>query len=177
MSKNSQNNNFSIIVFRLIIPLFILIKPFWGGIFSLIADTVDVILIDLFHLKKFNNYTFTDKILDTYYLSFEFIIVLTWTSGLVKSIAIVLFLIRLVGVGTAYLFKKRELLIASPNVFELYYLYYAYFFYVSHTASFLNPVVFLILLLPIKITQEYLFHVKKIQPWENTKKYFKILIS
>ena len=71
-----------VITLRLLVPFTIFKKNLTGGILCMIVDGIDVILIDLMHLGGFGgHYHQIDKVLDTYYLSFEFFIATRWANS------------------------------------------------------------------------------------------------
>jgi hypothetical protein len=47
-------------------------------VIALVLDAIDVILIDVFQMGDFANYSALDKGLDMYYLAFSFIVSLKW---------------------------------------------------------------------------------------------------
>ncbi len=155
-----------VILLRLIIPLSIFRWPFWGTVIALVLDAIDVILIDVFQMGDFANYSALDKGLDMYYLAFSFIISLRW-HGLAKKTSIILFVYRLIGVALFEITHTRVLLFVFPNLFENWFLFWAarnrYFKKFQLTTKRLFIVLF-ILLVP-KMAQEYLLHYMQATPW------------
>ncbi len=168
-----KTTNLGVILFRLFVPLSLLWNPFWGGIASIIVDSLDVILIDLLHHKKFTNYTLMDKTLDTYYLSLELLIALTWQDNFAKYLALFLFLHRFVGYLLVMFTHKRIFLVLFPNIFEYHFLIYVYFLqFQKLKLSSLEQLKFLALIIPLKLAHEYILHYKKLKPWEKIKHFY-----
>jgi hypothetical protein len=114
-----------IIIFglRLLVPLTIFRWPLWGGLASLIIDAADTNIVKPFGVE-IPNYTFTDKYLDTYYLSIELIVSLRWNNNLAKKTSIFLYFWRLVGVIGFQLTKIEYLLFIFPNLFENFFVFF-----------------------------------------------------
>lgn len=106
---------------RLLIPLTIFRWPFWGGLASLVVDALDTNIVKLFGVE-IPSYVNTDKILDLYYLSIEVVVSLRWSSAKLKSVSILLYVWRLIGVVEFEISGARWLLFVAPNIFEHYFL-------------------------------------------------------
>lgn len=165
-----------VITLRLVVPLLIFRKPLEGGIASMLLDGADVMVIDAMQLGGFGgNYHQLDKLLDMYYLSFEFIVALRWDNTWAKYPAIALFGLRMVGFVGFELTQARILLFIFPNMFENWWLYAVA---VERFKPAWRPhsvqtvaIPMLILLIP-KMGQEYLLHFSEAQPWSWFKSTF-----
>ena len=60
-----------VIAIRGLLPLTILRWPRAGGVVAFLADTLDVVLLELLGVSDFGIYNELDKALDTYYLALE----------------------------------------------------------------------------------------------------------
>jgi len=171
LSKKRTRSNRPVIVLRLLVPLTIFIQPFWGAVASIIADDLDVILIDLFHLKKFTNYTLADKLLDLYYLAIECLVVLTWQLPIARVLGVGLFLYRIVGVVVYVIGKNRRVFVVFPGIFDFYFLGLSLWMSVFHkTPTTNNVIVILAVVTPLKMIQEIVLHGLEAKPWEWVKK-------
>jgi hypothetical protein len=168
-----------IIVFiRSLIPLTIFKYPLLGGVLSIMTDYVDMDILKLFG-SNLNDYQQIDKILDMYYLSLEFYIVLSWKNLLAKRASILLFCYRLLGILLFMLFTNGIILVIFPNLFEFFYLFYLGFKKLHKfdpITSFKSLATILFLLLIPKLIHEYLLHVNTTYPWTQNK-YVKLLIT
>ena len=163
-----------IITIRLIVPLTIFRRPLLGGVAAMIADTLDVVLIELIGLGGFGgDYHTTDKLLDAYYLSLEMIVALGWENPYAKWVAALLFPYRMLGVVLFELTERRIMLFIFPNLFENWWLYCAVtmgaFPRLAPRSMRSTGVALLILLAP-KMGQEYLLHYAEAQPWDWIKR-------
>ena len=159
-----------IVLFRLVVPLSIFRWPLAGGIASMIADALDVVLIEVIGLGGFEgHYHTTDKLLDTYYLAIEWFVAFRWESPWARWPAIVLFPYRIIGVVLFEITGKRVMLFIFPNQFENWWLYcliVARFFPSIYPRSWRTTVIPMALLLIPKMGQEYLLHYREAQPWD-----------
>jgi hypothetical protein len=163
-----------VIAVRLTVPLLIFRWPLIGGLASMIADTLDVVMISAMNLGGFgDNYHTTDKLLDTYYLSIELFVALRWENLYARWISAVLFPYRLIGVVLFELTGHRIMLFVFPNLFENWWLYCA--FTMSYAPRFAprsarSSAIALVLLLIPKMAQEYLLHFAEVKPWDWIKR-------
>jgi hypothetical protein len=147
---------------RLLVPLTILRWPLASGVLSIAADTIDIVIFNVWGFPSWGYQEF-DKALDLYYLALEAIVVQRW-AGFERGVASALFLWRLLGVALFELTGWRATLLVFPNVFELYYLLVlgvrrfvpAYELTPARTAAWLPA-----LLVP-KLAQEYLLHYARV---------------
>ncbi|MBI2019766.1 hypothetical protein HYS95_03855 [Candidatus Daviesbacteria bacterium] len=151
-----------VLLVRLLIPLTILRWPFWGGVASLAADFLDFEILNYFYPQGFGGYQILDKLLDTYYLSFELYIIYQWTSMQAKKIGLGLFIYRMLGVILFVLTGLEKILFLFPNLFEMFFLFYAGYLHFLKKEPDLGKVwlrVFLAGLFIYKIALEFTLHV------------------
>ncbi len=67
-----------VITIRLLVPLTIFRWNLWGSILSIIADNLDVIILDFLGVKDFTLYNQIDKYLDTYFYLIQGYTMLFW---------------------------------------------------------------------------------------------------
>ena len=164
-----------VIALRLTLPLSILRWPLAGGVFSLVLDAVDVVLVDaiagvLGQPGEFGPfYAQIDKWLDLYYLFLELLIVRKWPELLPRRMATALFGWRLIGVILFEITAYRPLLVVFPNLFENVYLYILvvrrWFPRLMPVTIAQNLLVALVLLVPKEI-QEFVLHYEELHPWQ-----------
>ncbi len=163
-----------IISLRLLVPLLIFRRPLLGGVAAMIADTLDVVLIELIGLGGFGDYyQVTDKLLDAYYLSFELLVALRWENAYARWICAVLFPYRMLGVALFELTGHRVMLFIFPNLFENWWLYCVVTlgaFPQLAPRSMRSTAVALLMLLAPKMGQEYMLHYAEAQPWDWIKR-------
>ena len=164
-----------VITLRLLVPFLLFKRNLTGGIACMLVDAFDVILIDLMHLGGFGgHYHQIDKVLDTYYLSFEFFIATRWLNGFERLPALILFGFRMIGVVLFELTEHRIVLFIFPNLFENWWLYVVA---IRRWKPLWTPtnwtmvaIPMAILLIP-KMAQEYLLHFAEAQPWNWFKQH------
>jgi hypothetical protein len=159
---------------RVIVPLSILRWPLAGGIAAAALDTLDVVLIDTIGLGGFEgNYTQVDKLLDSYYLTLEAFVALSWTTAWARLPALALYVYRMTGVVLFETTDVRALLLVFPNLFENWWLYclaVERFWPRLYPRSPRTTAVPLVLLLLPKLAQEYVLHYAEVQPWNWLKR-------
>lgn len=137
----------------------------------MLADALDVVLIEVIGLDGFSHYAALDKGLDMYYLSFEAFVSLRW-EPLAKWTSVVLFAYRAVGVLVYEATQVRVWLLVFPNVFENFYIVYLALRKIAPawqlTAGRLAAL--LVLVTVPKLGQEYLLHYAEAQPWDWIKR-------
>lgn len=163
-----------VICLRLLVPLLILRRPLLGGVAAMVVDTLDVVLIELIGLGGYgSHYQATDKLLDTYYLSFEFYVALRWQNPYARWVSILLFPYRMLGVALFELTERRIMLFIFPNLFENWWLYCVVtmgsFPRLAPRSMRSTAIALLVLLVP-KMGQEYLLHYAEAQPWDWIKR-------
>ena len=141
----------------------------------MLLDGADVILVDLISSGGFGpHYPQIDKALDTYYLTIELLVSLTWASPYARLPSIILYAYRLVGVAAFELSSERVLLFIFPNLFENWWLYCVAskrLWPSFYPRSWRGVAAALLLLLIPKMAQEYLLHYTEAKPWEWTKEH------
>ena len=152
-----------VLAIRLTVPLTVFRWPLWGGLLSIVADTIDILIFQLVGFPSFIGYHELDKLLDVYYLTIEVIVVQGWPT-LPRAIASVLFGYRLVGVGLFEVTGNRLVLFAFPNLFELFFLLHAYMcrYRPTYILTERAAAMWLAFLLVPKMAQEYVLHYGKL---------------
>jgi hypothetical protein len=107
--------------FRVLGSLPVLRWPLAGGLLAILVDLSDLLLRDTLDLGGIPDYQAFDKWADQVYLGLFLIVALRW-SGIERSIAIGLYLYRLVGFVAFEATGDRALLLLFPNVFEPWFL-------------------------------------------------------
>ena len=150
------------VVVRILAPILILRWPLGGMVVSMLADTLDVVIVAALQAGTFKDYTTIDKLLDTYSLGFAASVSLQWKNRLARRTSIALFTYRLAGVLALALTGSRWVLFLFPNVFEFFYLYHlstVKWFRALRIDRYKKLVVALALLTLMKLVQEYVLHV------------------
>lgn len=151
-----------VVIIRLLVPLTLLRWPLFGAIAAMVADALDVVMLNLFGVQNYAPYNTVDKFLDTYYLAIEAYISWRWTNQLARKTSIFLFIYRLIGVILYEVTQVRLLLFIFPNLFENFFIFYLVMKKVSkkdYVSSWRNVAIILIFLLIPKLFQEYMLHV------------------
>ncbi len=166
-----------VLVLRLVIPLTIFKKPFWGIIFSLIIDALDVIIVYFIGLGTVPNYHNIDKILDTYYLTIALIVSLKWQKSS-KYTAIILFVYRIIGVIGFELTDQRIWLFIFQNLFENFFIFESarQKFFPKWKLTKKRLIISLILLEIPKMIQEWVLHYAKLAPSQWLRSIWESLI-
>ena len=98
--------------------------PLLGGLLAIVTDLSDLLLMGVLDLGGVPDYQSLDKWLDQVYMATFLIVALRW-AGPARSIAVALYLFRLVGFVAFELTGERALLLLFPNVFEFWFLFVA----------------------------------------------------
>ena len=154
-------------IVRLIVPVFILRWPLAGFIASVVADTIDVVLIAAIRSGMFEDYTSADKLLDTYMLAFAALASLRWQNRIARSAAIALFGYRVAGVIILQLVGTRWVLFVFPNVFDFFFVYHLMtirWFPVAEVTGYRVLAYVLLILGGMKLFQEFILHVVEFRP-------------
>lgn len=157
------------ILIRLAVPVAIIRWPFGGMVAAIVADAMDVVIIGLIGAGDFSNYTSADKLLDTYMLAFAAAVSLQWENRLARFTSLALFCYRVAGVVVLEVTSTRWVLFVFPNLFELFFLYHlatAGRFRRFEVRGYLSLSLVLLLLLAVKMPQEYVLHVLEFGPWQ-----------
>lgn len=108
-------------IVRVLGSLPVLRWPLAGGLLAVVVDLSDLVLRDTLDLGGVPDYQSLDKWLDQVYLACFLVVALRWR-GVERTVAIVLYLYRLVGFAAFELTADRDLLFLFPNVFEFWFL-------------------------------------------------------
>ena len=157
-----------VIALRLLLPITIFRWPLLGGILCLIADALDIVILDIIDTGGFSDYHSTDKYMDVVYLSVEAFVSLRWKNQLAKKVNIYLFVYRWIGFILFEITKIRVFLLIFPNLFENFYLFYLSYKKIAKRdrLTSIRPMVLVLLLLLIpKLGQEFLLHFLEAKPW------------
>ncbi|HLO36073.1 MAG TPA: hypothetical protein VK194_08320 [Candidatus Deferrimicrobium sp.] len=95
--------------------------PLAGGLLAILVDLSDLLLRDTLDLGGIPDYQAFDKWADQVYLALFLVVALRW-SGPERSIAVALYLFRLVGFAIFEATGDRGVLLLFPNVFEPWFL-------------------------------------------------------
>jgi hypothetical protein len=95
--------------------------PFAGGLLAILVDLADLVLLDWLDPLAFGHYQAFDKYLDQVYMLTFLIVALRW-DGIERNVAVGLYAIRMIGFIAFELTGERLLLVAFPNVFEVWFL-------------------------------------------------------
>ena len=159
-------------IVRLIVPLFILRWPLRGLIASVIADTLDVVIIAAIRSGMFEDYTGMDKLLDTYMLVFAVIVAWRWENRFARFAGIALFGYRVAGVVILQLTDARWVLFLFPSVFDFFYVYHLVttrWFPALEVDGYRKLAYILLILTGMKLVQEFILHIVEFRPlcWVN----------
>jgi hypothetical protein len=95
--------------------------PLVGGLLAILVDLSDLLLRDLLDLGGVPDYQSLDKWLDQVYLGAFLVVAIRW-AGPARTVAIALYLFRLVGFVAFELTHERALLLLFPNAFEFWFI-------------------------------------------------------
>ena len=95
--------------------------PLVGGLLAILVDLSDLLLRDMLDLGGVPDYQSLDKWLDQVYLGAFLVVALRWT-GPARTVAVALYVFRLVGFVAFELTHERALLLLFPNVFEFWFI-------------------------------------------------------
>lgn len=95
--------------------------PFAGGVLAIVVDLSDLLLRDLLGVGGVVDYQRLDKWLDQVYMLAFLVVAWRWL-GIARTIALGLYVFRLVGFVAFELTGERSLLLLFPNVFEVWFL-------------------------------------------------------
>ena len=154
-------------IMRLIVPVFILRWPLGGFIASVLADTLDVVIVAGIRSGIFEDYTSTDKLLDTYMLAFAALVSWRWQNRIARGASIALFGYRVVGVAILQLTDARWVLFVFPNVFDFFYVYHLVttrWFPTLEVKGYRLLLYVLLILSGMKLGQEFILHIVEFRP-------------
>lgn len=136
-----------------------------GGLAALILDAQDQNILRFFGSDVLlgGRYQEIDKLLDLYYLSFEFLVSLKWTDKLARAASKWLFFLRVLGIAMFEITGLGFILLIFPNIFEYFYLFYI--FTKNSIPNFkltAKKLALILILLGIpKLWHEYILHVSQ----------------
>lgn len=136
--------------------------PFWGALVAILVDFSDLFWMNLIDLGGLGDYQSFDKWVDLVYMAAFLVVALRW-SGLVKQVAVGLFVFRIAGDVVFEATGTRAVLLAFPNVFEFWFVFIAGRdrFKPSYEITPRRAVAWLIVLTAAKEVQEYALHMAK----------------
>lgn len=146
-------------VVRVLGSLPVLRWPLAGGILAILVDLSDLLLRDTLDLGGIPDYQSFDKWADQVYLACFLIVALRWR-GIERTVAIALYLFRLVGFVAFEITGARPLLLMFPNVFEFWFLVVAALHHLPRPIDWHPPslVASLVVLTGLKEVQEWSLH-------------------
>jgi hypothetical protein len=109
-----------IAVVRILSALPVLRWPFYGALFAIAMDQVDLLIIQTVDLGGVNDYQTLDKFLDQSYLLTFLIVALRW-DGYERNVSIGLYAFRFIGFVAFEVTQQRTVLLFFPNFFELWF--------------------------------------------------------
>jgi hypothetical protein len=152
--------------FRLLAALPVLRWPLAGGLLAVAADLADLALMT-YVTGWIPDYQAYDKLFDQFYMVTFLVVALRW-EGLARRVALALFLARLLGVALFEATGLRPLLLAFPNLFELWFLFVAARDHLRPGWALTGRRTALVLagLAALKLGQEWLLHVdRRLDGW------------
>jgi hypothetical protein len=109
-------------IVRILGSLPVLRWPFAGGVFAVLIDLSDLVLLGLltpgFGVTEYQTF---DKYVDQVYMVAFLVVALRWV-GIERNVAVGLFAYRLVGFVAFEVTGERSLLLVFPNLFEVWFL-------------------------------------------------------
>jgi glucose-6-phosphate-specific signal transduction histidine kinase len=114
-----------ILAYRVAGSLPVLRWPLFGGILALVVDSFDIVLRAYLDLGGVRDYHSFDKWADQVYLALFLVVALRW-EGPARTIAVALYLFRMVGFIAFEVTGERWVLMLFPNVFEFWFLFVAF---------------------------------------------------
>ena len=151
-----------VLAIRTTAPLAVLRWPLAGAVLTIAADAVDIIIFQLVGFPAWD-YHALDKLLDTYALSLQFVVVQRW-AGVLRTVGSALFAVRVLGVALFEATGQRALLLVFPNLFEFFFLFVA----AQRLVAPAKPIaprtlaLWMGLLLVPKLGQEYVLHYARL---------------
>ncbi len=95
--------------------------PLLGGLLAILVDLSDLLLMGVLDLGGVPDYQSLDKWLDQVYMATFLIVALRW-AGPARSIAVALYVVRLIGFVAFEVTGERMVLLLFPNVFEFWFI-------------------------------------------------------
>jgi hypothetical protein len=163
----------AVVLTRLLVPLMIPKWPLPGMVLSLIVDAVDGSIFRSITTLDMNLYQSYDKALDIYYLAIGYLSTLrNWSHLFAFKTSRFLFYYRLVGVLLFNLTGLRWLMLVFTNAFEYFFIFYEAVRVRWDPLRMSKKTLLLALaaiVIFIKIPQEYIVHIGKINMTKWTK--------
>jgi hypothetical protein len=152
-----------IAVVRVVGSLPVLRWPLAGGLLAILVDLSDLLLRDTLDLGGVPDYQSLDKWLDQVYMACFLVVALRW-HGLERTVAVALYVFRLVGFFAFEATGERAILFLFPNVFEPWFLVVAavHHFRPGFAWSRRAFAATFVALLGVKELQEWALHVGRI---------------
>jgi hypothetical protein len=137
--------------------------PLAGGLLAILVDLSDLLLRDTLDLGGIPDYQSFDKWADQVYMGAFLVVALRW-KGLDRSVAVGLYILRMVGFLTFEATGIRSLLLLAPNVFEFWFLMVAAVHVIRPNAVWRPATVVpaLVILTALKELQEWALHGAKL---------------
>lgn len=164
-----------VILIRLLVPLLILRFQLAGSLLAIIADNLDVVIVDYLGVKDFRPYNQIDKSLDTYFALIQGYTILFWKNKIAKSIGFALLTYRLIGVIIYELTNLRVLLLIFPNIFLPFYIGYLAIIRFSKkdlSKSYRAFIPLLVVVTVYKLAHEYMLHIAQFPIYSVIKNTF-----
>ncbi len=155
---------------RALATLTIFISPFWGLLVANIFDAIDVVLMDLFRVKKPANYHRLDKFFDNLMLIASAIVIFVFNIIPAPYVyfAVFLFCARIAGSVYFIFTNNRYAMLVTPNFF-MYYAWAFFGMYLLNNYGILqNTLAFNLLIAGLFIFnygQEIVLHLRQYTPW------------
>jgi hypothetical protein len=146
-------------IVRVLGSLPVLRWPFAGGLLAILVDLADLVLLDWLDPLAFDHYQAFDKYLDQVYMLTFLMVALRW-EGIERNVAVALYAFRLVGFIAFELTGERWLLVAFPNVFEVWFLVVAALHARGRRLTWAAPQLVAVLVAAVvaKVLQEWALH-------------------
>ncbi len=130
-----------------------------GGVVAILVDFSDLFMMNLLDLGGLRDYQAFDKLADIPYMVAFLLVALRWP-GMLRNIAVSLFIYRMIGIGVFELVAWRGVLLFFPNLFDFWFLLVAALmrFRPHYIMTGRHAVYWLLALLALKEFQEYALH-------------------
>ena len=147
---------------RILGSLPVLRWAFGGALIAILVDFSDLFMMNLLNLGGVRDYQSFDKLADIFYMSSFMFVALRW-SGTPRNVAVALFAFRIVGIGVFELIAWRGVLLFFPNVFDFWFVLVSGLmrFKPSYHMTRHRAVFWVVILLILKVIQEYILHWSK----------------
>jgi hypothetical protein len=109
-----------IVVVRVAGSLPVLRWPFYGALLAIVADQLDLLILQTVDLGGVEDYQTLDKLLDQVYLAAFLLVSLRWP-GWERTVSLSLYVFRFIGFVAFEVTQERTLLLFFPNFFEVWF--------------------------------------------------------